>query len=890
MGIRETKKDNSELFKWDGKPSAGQVFPLAAQHVLAAVVGCVTPAILVANAANNAGGNVDMGLLIQMSLVFAALSTLLQLYGNKIRIGSGLPVIIGVSFAYVPTMTAIAAQAKSIDTILGAMLIGGVIAIIVGLTIKQIRKVFPPLVIGTVIFAIGLSLYKTAINYMAGNPANTYELVVEQQGKTPALVFGSWQNWVVAFVTLAIVVALNHYGKGLFKLASILIGLLCGYVLALCFGMVDFSVLSSAGWFQIPKPMEFGMKFEISAIIPLAILFLVNSIQAMGDFSATTSGGMDRLPTDRELNGGIIGYGIGNIISAFFGCPPTATFSQNVGIVGTTKVISRRVFATSAGILLVAGLIPKFSALLRTIPQCVLGGAVVSVFASIAMTGIRLLVTEKLTARNATVAGLSIAIGMGVSLSGGCLDQMTQSIHSALNLSMNLENFQAIINNTFASSPVVLATIFAVILNLILPKEKTTEKETIDVRGKLLFPGFIDAHTHMAAKFNDITAADKFETGTKAALAGGTTCIIDFAEQKKGKSLKEAIDDKRQEAEGEASCDYALHLTLNEWNDDVAEELGEIVKKETCSFKLYTAYDMMLDDGQIYEIFSRVKELGGIVGVHCENHGIVQSRLKELEKTKGRTDIADYSWIHPKEAEAEAVGRILKIAKCADVPVIIVNLSTAAGYREILKAREIGQTVYVETCPEYLLLNEEKYALAAEEARKYVTVPPLRKQKNSDILWDALKEGRIQTIASDHFGFTKEQKNAGEEDFMLTPSGMPGAEERPALMWQFGVNEGKITAEQMCAYLSENPAKLFKLYPWKGALIPGSDADIVIWNPNTEWTMTAADHQSACDYCLLEGAEIEGRAEQVYLRGKLVAENGKIIEEKTGMYIRHGVE
>ena len=217
------------------------------------------------------------------------------------------------------------------------------------------------------------------------------------------------------------------------------------------------------------------MKFEISAIIPLAILFLVNSIQAMGDFSATTSGGMDRLPTDRELNGGIIGYGIG-ILSALFGCPPTATFSQNVGIVGTTKVISRRVFATSAGILLVAGLIPKFSALLRTIPQCVLGGAVVSVFASIAMTGIRLLVTEKLTARNATVAGLSIAIGMGVSLSGGCLDQMTQSIHSALNLSMNLENFQGdhkqyicILSGCFGDN-------FRRILNLILPKEKNDGK------------------------------------------------------------------------------------------------------------------------------------------------------------------------------------------------------------------------------------------------------------------------------------------------------------------------------------------------------------------------------------------------------------------------------
>lgn len=472
MNREKGKRDNTELFKWEGNPSIGQILPLAAQHVLAAVVGCVTPAILVANAANNAGGNVNMGLLIQVSLIFAALSTFLQLYGNKLHLGSGLPVIIGVSFAYVPTMTAIAAQAKDVDTILGAMVIGGLVAIVVGLSIKQIRKIFPPLVIGTVIFAIGLSLYTTAINYMAGNPSNTYEVIVEEQGKTAALVFGSWQNWLVAFVTLGIVVALNHYGKGLFKLASILIGLLCGYVVALCFGMVDFSALADAGWIQVPKPFEFGMSFEVSAIIPLAILFLVNSIQAMGDFSATTSGGMDRLPTDKELNGGIIGYGVSNMVSACFGCPPTATFSQNVGIVGSTKVVARKVFSVAAGILLIAGLIPKFSALLRTIPQCVLGGAVASVFASIAMTGIKLLVTEKLTFRNTTVAGLSIAIGMGVSLSDGCLNQMTQSIHSGLHMSMSLESFQAIINNTFASSPVVLATIFAVLLNLVLPKDK----------------------------------------------------------------------------------------------------------------------------------------------------------------------------------------------------------------------------------------------------------------------------------------------------------------------------------------------------------------------------------------------------------------------------------
>ena len=460
------RRGNEELFKWDGNPTFGQILPLAAQHVLAAVVGCVTPAILVANAANNAGGNVNMGLLIQMSLVFAALSTFLQLYGNKIHLGSGLPVIIGVSFAYVPTMTAIAAQAQDVNTIFGAMIVGGIVAIIVGLTIKQIRKVFPPLVIGTVIFAIGLSLYKTAINYMAGNSANTYEVIVEQRGQTAALVYGSWQNWLVSLVTLAIVIGL----KGLFKLASILIGLFCGYVLALCFGMVDFSALSNAGWFQLPQPFAFGVKFDISAIIPLAILFLVNSIQAMGDFSATTSGGMDRLPTDQELNGGIIGYGISNIVSACFGCPPTATYSQNVGIVGSTKVVARKVFSLSAFILLIAGLIPKFSALLRTIPQCVLGGAVASVFAGIAMTGIKLLVSEGMSTRNTTVAGLSIAIGMGVSLS-----QMTSTIYDGLGMTMGLENFQSIINNTFASSPVVLATIFAVILNLVLPKDPKPE-------------------------------------------------------------------------------------------------------------------------------------------------------------------------------------------------------------------------------------------------------------------------------------------------------------------------------------------------------------------------------------------------------------------------------
>lgn len=413
----------------------------------------------------------------------------------------------------------------------------------------------------------------------------------------------------------------------------------------------------------------------------------------------------------------------------------------------------------------------------------------------------------------------------------------------------------------------------------------------IDVRGKLLFPGFIDAHTHMALEVSNTITADRFGTGTKAELAGGTTCIVDYATQYRGESLRQALDNWHKKADGQSSCDYAFHLALTDWNEEISRELEEIVQKETCSFKLYMTYDTMVDDETMYAILSRLKELGGIAGVHCENNGIIQARLKELEESKGkRTDVSDYPWTRPKEAEAEAVGRLLKIAKCVDTPVIVVHLSTAAGYREILKAREEGQTVYIETCPQYLLMDESKYSLPAEEARHYMIAPPLRRKKNQDILWQALSEGRIQTIATDHCSFTKEQKMAGANDFSKTPCGMPGAEERPALIWQFGVNEDRITAEQMCIYLAENPAKLYKLYPRKGALMPGSDADIVVWNPDTEWTMTAESQQSACDYCPMEGTKIRGRAEQVYLRGRLAAENGEILEENDGVYVRHGVE
>ena len=417
------------------------------------------------------------------------------------------------------------------------------------------------------------------------------------------------------------------------------------------------------------------------------------------------------------------------------------------------------------------------------------------------------------------------------------------------------------------------------------------DAEIVDVRGKLLFPGFIDAHTHMALEVCDTVTADKFDTGTKAELAGGTTCIVDYATQYPGERLRDGLDNWHKKADGQSSCDYAFHLAITDWNEEISRELGEIVAKETMSFKLYMTYDTMGDDETMYQVLSRLKELGGIAGVHCENHGIIQARLKEVEKKKGgRTDVSDYPWTRPKEAEAEAVHRLLAIAKCVDTPVIVVHLSTAAGYREILKAREAGQIVYIETCPQYLVMDEEKYSLPAEEARHYMIAPPRRRKKKQEVPWQAVKEGRIQTIATDHCSFTKEQKMAGAKDFSKTPCGMPGAEERPALIWQFGVNAGRITPEQMCTYLAENPAKLYHLYPWKGALVPGADADIVVWNPDTEWTLSAEDHQSACDYCPMEGTKIQGRAEQVYLRGILAAENGKVLVENAGVYVRHGAE
>lgn len=440
-----TQKKYASVFDLNGRPKFSEALPLAIQHVVAMIVGCVTPSIIIASVAGLSPS--DRIILIQAGMTMSAITTFIQLFpiGRKggLRLGAGLPMIMGVSFAYLPSLQAIA-ETHDISSIFGSMIVGGVIAVIVGMMMQKIQKFFPPLIAGTVVFTIGLSLYPTAINYMAGGTDNPD--------------FGSWQNWAVSLLTLAVVIVLNHFTKGFLKLSSILIGVLVGYAAALMMGMVDFSSVASAGYFQLPQFMHFGIRFDISACVALGLLFAINSIQAIGDFSATTNGGMDRQPTGAELQNGIVGYGLCNIGAALFGSLPSATYSQNVGIVATTKVINRGVFGLASAIFLLAGLVPKFSALLTTIPSCVLGGATVSVFASIAMTGIKLIIQEELNYRNTSIVGLSVALGMGVTQVADCFVR-----------------FPDWVTTIFGKSPTVVATITAILLNQLLPKHNDNE-------------------------------------------------------------------------------------------------------------------------------------------------------------------------------------------------------------------------------------------------------------------------------------------------------------------------------------------------------------------------------------------------------------------------------
>ena len=408
----------------------------------------------------------------------------------------------------------------------------------------------------------------------------------------------------------------------------------------------------------------------------------------------------------------------------------------------------------------------------------------------------------------------------------------------------------------------------------------------VDVSGKLLFPGFIDAHTHFDLDVCNTTTADNFDTGTRSAICGGTTMVIDFACPNKGETLDYGLDLWHKKADGRSSCDYSFHMTIDDWNDGIKHEIPAMFAAGIPSFKMYMTYPaMMIGDQDLFYALKELKKYGGIAGVHCENAGVIDALIAE-HKAAGKLAPSSHPECRPNPLEAEAVAHLLRIAEVADVPIVIVHLSTKEALLEVMHARARGQKVYVETCPHYLLLDDSRYYQDDYSASaRYICAPPLRKKEDQDVLWKALANGTIQTVSTDHCSFTLQQKDAGKGDFSKIPGGLPGVETRGELLYTYGVAAGRITKEQMCALLSENPARLYGAYPRKGVLAPGSDADIVVYDPSADHTITAATLHSQAGYTPFEGFAVTGGIAQVYLRGQLAVDHGTCKAGPIGTYI-----
>ena len=412
--------------------------------------------------------------------------------------------------------------------------------------------------------------------------------------------------------------------------------------------------------------------------------------------------------------------------------------------------------------------------------------------------------------------------------------------------------------------------------------------QVIDASGMVVFPGGIDPHVHLQMPFMGTWSSDSYETGTLAALHGGATMVIDFILQTQGKSLHHALDAWRSRSDGNCYSDYSFHMAVTDFNADTKQEIGPLVEKEgITSFKTFMAYKgaLMIDDGQMVDLMQEVRRHGGMVTVHATNGDMID-KLIAKHRAEGKLSPLYHYLSQPEVTEAEASARFADMAHYTGVQGYIVHMTCQGALDAVRRATLRNQKVYAETCIQYLLLDASLYEQNPDGA-KWVMSPPLRQKKDQEALWAGIDQGLVQLVGTDHCPFNWEQKMMGKNDFSKIPNGHPAIEHRMELLWSEGVAKGRISANKYVELSSANAARIFGMYPKKGCIAPGSDADIVIFDPNERHTLSAKTHHMNVDYSSYEGWQVQGKCKTVILRGKVAIDNGKALVEKGyGEYVR----
>src|SRR5213592_4359967 len=410
-----------------------------------------------------------------------------------------------------------------------------------------------------------------------------------------------------------------------------------------------------------------------------------------------------------------------------------------------------------------------------------------------------------------------------------------------------------------------------------LPRDRA--RKIIDAKGKYVFPGGIDVHTHLDMPFGGSTSADDFETGTRAAAWGVTTTLIDFAIQYKGQTLREAFDTWMKKAHDRAVCDYAFHCIITDLGSAQLEEMGQLIREGVTSFKLFMAYPgvFMLDDATIFRAMRQAAKHSGLICMHAEN-GVAIDVIVQQALAEGKRAPKYHALTRPTTAEAEATSRAIALAEMAGAPVYIVHLSCHDALEKVREARDRGLPAYAETCPQYLYLSLENMDAPGFEGAKYVFTPPLREKWNQEKLWQGLAKDILQVVSTDHCPFCfKEQKELGKDDFTKIPNGGPGIEHRLSLVYTGGVHGKHFSPNRFVQLVATAPAKLFGLYPRKGTIAVGSDADLVIFDPSREHTISAQTHHMRVDYSMFEGIKVKGMPDTVLSRGRVVVDGDKFL-------------